>query len=141
MYILKIRVINSIVGVSQIWRKLTAEDKATIKSQVLYNINQMKDSPGFFAYYIADEPAVQLIPFLREVTLTIREFDKDHVAWPAINNRLALRQYKEMFDVVGIDCYPLQNYDDLHAIWVMATQSRLRVINNRAMWDIPQIFD
>jgi hypothetical protein len=46
-----------------------------------------------------------------------------------------------MFDVVGIDCYPVQHYDDLHAIWVMARQSRMRMINNRAMWNIPQIFD
>ena len=105
------------------------------------NIESWKDSPGFFGYYIADEPGTSLIASLRQVTLTIRDLDPDNVTWPAINNRLQLRQYKEMFDVVGIDCYPVQHYDDLHAIWIMAIQSRSRMINNRAMWNIPQIFD
>lgn len=136
----KIRVLNNIVGVPLFYNP-TEENKTAIRTAIKKNIDAWKDSPGFFGYYIADEPGTGLIKSLREVTLTIREYDPDHVTWPAINNRLYLRQYKEMFDVVGIDCYPLQYYDDLHAIWVMAIQSRERMINNRAMWNIPQIFD
>lgn len=138
----QVRVINNIVGVPLYYHsKLTDEEKTNIRTAIKKNIDSWKDSPGFFGYYIADEPGTSLISSLREVTLTIREYDQDHVTWPAINNRLYLRQYKEMFDVVGIDCYPLQYYDDLHAIWIMAIQSRERMINNRAMWNIPQIFD
>ena len=138
----KIRVMNNIVGVPLYYNsKLTEEQKHNITVAITKNIESWKDSPGFFGYYIADEPGTSLIASLRQVTLTIRDLDPDHVTWPAINNRIQLRQYKEMFDVVGIDCYPVQHYDDLHAIWIMAIQSRSRMINNRAMWNIPQIFD
>lgn len=137
----QVRVINNIVGVNTEIANPSDKDKEMIRANITKNINAWKDLPGFFGYYIADEPGVYRIKSLREVTLTIRELDPDHVTWPAINNRLELRKYKEMFDVVGIDCYPVQHYDDLHAIWVMARQSRSRMINNRAMWNIPQIFD
>ena len=137
----QVRVINNIVGVNTNIAELNDTIRQMIRANITKNINAWKDLPGFFGYYIADEPGVSRINALREVTLTIRELDPDHVTWPAINNRLQLRKYKEMFDVVGIDCYPVQHYDDLHAIWVMARQSRERLINNRAMWNIPQIFD
>ena len=50
-------------------------------------------------------------------------------------------KFKEAFDVVGIDCYPLQYYESLEDIYIMAKQSRKLIINNRAQWDIPQFFD
>ena len=55
------------------------EEKTNIRTAIKKNIDSWKDSPGFFGYYIADEPGTSLISSLREVTLTIREYDQDHV--------------------------------------------------------------
>ena len=38
-------------------------------------------------------------------------------------------------------CYPLQYYEPLEDIYIVTMQGRKLMINNRAQWDIPQIFD
>jgi len=100
-----------------------------------------RESKGLFGYYIADEPGECATKFLRNITLTIRDLDPNHVTYAAVNQRFKLNSLKEGMDAVGIDCYPLQHYDDLHAIYIMSIQARARTCNARARWDIPQIFD
>ena len=116
----------------------TAEDKF---QHAVKRINELRDSPGLLGYYIADEPGPGRTAELRRITLAARDLDPNHVTYAAVNQRLYLHTLKEGFDVVGIDCYPVQHYDDLHAIYVMGRQARKRTCNARARWDIPQIFD
>ena len=116
----------------------------TVEAAVAYaeeRVKQYKESPGLFGYYIADEPGLNWVEKMKAVNWKVRELDQHHITWAAVNDRTNMHRYKEGFDTVGIPCYPLQNVDDLHAIWVMTKQGRQRIGNARAMWNIPQIFD
>ena len=64
---------------------------------------------------------------MRESALTIREFDHNLISWMAINQRLCLGTFKEAFDIVGLDCYPLQYHEDLEDIYVVTMQGRKRM--------------
>ncbi|BFU21071.1 carbohydrate binding domain containing protein [Entamoeba histolytica HM-1:IMSS-B] len=104
-------------------------------------VELIKNEPGLFGYYIADEPSTSCVSSMKATTRTIRENDPNHVVWPAINDRFNLNLYKEGFDTVGMDDYPVQTFDQLESIWVMMTQGRKKMVNSRAMWNIVQIFD
>jgi len=138
----KIRVINQ-----PIQHMATDSTNATIVAESVQNVvnfvNSVKDSPGLFGYYLYDEPPSDqtFIDNLRAETLGIREVDYDHVVFPVINNRLQMHRYKEMFDCTGVDIYPMQHYDVLEAVYEVAYQARALVMNNRAFWNVPQIFD
>ncbi len=125
----------------------TTSTNATIVAQSVQNVvdhvESIKASPGLFGYYLYDEPssAQSFINNLRAETLGIREADYDHVVFPVINNRLQMHRYKEMYDVTGVDIYPLQTYDALEAVYIVSYQARSLVMNNRAFWNVPQIFD
>lgn len=111
------------------------------KNRVMERARTMKDSPGLFAYYLCDEPALQQIPSLFANCRGIREVDSDHFIWGAINNRLYIHKYKEALDTYGIDIYPCQNYDDFNAVHIVTYQARNLAMSLRANWGIPQIFD
>ena len=72
-------------------------------------------------------------------TWALREEDKNHVVWPAINQRNLLGQLKEGFDTVGVPAYPVQTFDDFEVVWIVCYQGRLQMGNSRAMWNILQI--
>ncbi len=137
----QVRVINSL-GIKMPY-SVTPQNLEMVRNKTLEKINKYKDCEGFFGYYIYGEPDSKsgLTRNMREATLTIREHDPNHIAWMAINQRLYLGKFKEAFDVVGLDCYPLQYYEPLEDIYIVTMQGRKLMINNRAQWDIPQIFD
>ena len=131
----KVRVINGFGASTQ---------QKSVDKSIEYTkqkIAEWKDSPGLFGYYIADEPGLYRLEQMKATTKTVRENDISHITWSAVNQRFQLGKLKEGFDTVGIDCYPVQTFDDLQAIWVMTKQGRQRMGNTRAMWNIPQIFD
>lgn len=135
----KIRSIVSLNCVTTISSNRTKMDQAIECAEK--RSKMWSKSDGFFGYYLFDEPPLGAIPSMREVTLKLREIDYDHFIYPVINKRLNLHLYKEGFDVVGNDVYPVQHYDDLRAVAIVARQGRDRVMNSRAMWNVPQIFD
>ena len=106
-------------------------------------VNKYKNVKGFFGFYIFDEPSIHdgLIRNMREATLTIREFAPNLISWAAINAYSGLDKFKEVVDDVGIPCYPLQYFEDIADINSMSSIGRRLMINNKAQWDIPQIFD
>ena len=132
----QVRVINAAGFVS--WKK---DEWDKVVENARKKAKEWKQSEGFFGYYLVDEPDIWLQPIMTRSTLAIREEDKDHVVWPAINQRWNLGKFKEGFDVVGMDCYPLQTFDELTAIYSMGRDGRKRMGNSRALWNIPQIFD
>ena len=137
----QVRVINNL-GIKMPY-SVTPEKLEWVRNSTLEVINKYKDCEGFFGYYVYGEPDSNsgLTRNMREATLTIREFDPNHIAWMAINQRLYLGKFKESFDIVGLDCYPLQYFEPLEDIYIVTMQGRKLMINNRAQWDIPQIFD
>ena len=137
----RVRVINNLGFAAEYC--MTPECLEKARKKTLEQINKYKDLEGFLGYYIYDEPEdhEKLTRNLREITLTIREYDPNHISWIAINRRLYLNKFKEAFDVVGLDCYPLQYYEALEDIYVVTMQGRKLMINNKPQWDIPQIFD
>ena len=137
----QIRVINNLgvsIGYSQ-----TKENLEKVRNDTAYMVNRFRNVKGFFGFYIFDEPPIHdgLIRNLREATLTIREFSPNHISYAAINSYSGLDKFKEAVDVVGIPCYPLQYYEDIADINSMSSIGRKLMINNKAQWDIPQIFD
>ena len=137
----QVRVINNL-GVN-IPYSVTKENLAKVRSDTKAVVEKYKNVEGFFGYYIFDEPPVHdgLIRNLREATLTVREYSPNHITWAAINSFGGLGKFKEAIDVCGIPCYPLQHYDDVAAINSMSSVGRKLMLNNKAQWDIPQIFD
>ncbi|ELP93712.1 hypothetical protein EIN_432740 [Entamoeba invadens IP1] len=121
-----------------------SKDNAVLEEKLNWakaRIEEWKTSNGLFGYYMADEPGVSILPSLSAATWAIRDNDENHIAWPAVNQRFILGKLKEGFDVVGIPDYPVQTFDDLQSVWIVAEQGRKRMGNTRAMWNIPQIFD
>ena len=121
----------------------TEENLAKVRNDSKAVVEKYKNVEGFFGYYIYDEPPVHdgLIRNLREATLTVREYSPNHITWIAINAYGGLGKFKEAFDTCGIPCYPLQHYDDIASINTMSSVGRRFMLNNKAQWDIPQIFD
>ncbi len=113
---------------------------AQVRAESIKKINEVKDAKGLIGYYIADEPPINNLMSIRETTLTIREFDPDKIAWPALLRTELFHQWKELFDVGGIDCYPVQSYEALEDIWVIFRRARNLVINSKPIWGIPQFF-
>ena len=110
------------------------------KKSVEY-INSWKNSKGFFGYYITDEPDVCHVPFLRNITLTIRELDPSHVTYTAIDKPSSTHIFKEAMDVFGVDFYPVQYFAPIQSVYSRAADSFRRTCFSRPMWNIPQIHD
>jgi len=115
---------------------------SAVYERIVKTVKSWRESKGLLGYYIVDEPSVCHVPVLRNITLTVRDLDPNHVTYAAVaGNGEIDHRIKEGLDVFGKDCYPLQHYDDLHAIYIVAMRSRARTCNARIRWDIPQIFD
>ena len=104
-------------------------------------IYSVRNNPGLFAYYGANENGIWDVPKLKANAKRIRQIDADHPIWGVINNRGGMHLYKEGLDCYGIDIYPGMHYDDLRAIYTVTLEARDRVVNNLANWGVPQFFD
>ncbi|KAH0785339.1 carbohydrate binding domain containing protein [Histomonas meleagridis] len=134
----KIRVID--LGTSNKVAYSNVTQRKEIAKQLADYARTVKDSPGLFAYYHQDEPTSQVVPSMHENVIALREADPDHPVYTAVNRRLELHYIKEGLDCYGSDIYPVQHYDDFHAVYTVTYQGRNSVINNRANWGIPQFF-
>lgn len=120
------------------------KDKTKIQEKLDWakkKIDECKNSEGLFAYYLADEPSIEYLPSMIETTKLARDIDSNHPLWAVILDRNKLNEFKEGLDTVGLDCYPLQTYDELQAPKMVTMKARRLIGNSRAMWNIPQIFD
>ena len=135
----KIRVINNLAVLEECFTE--QKDLDEMHRLTVARINAWRESKGLFGYYITDEPAECEAPLMRNVTLTVREMDPKHVTYTAVNRTNLTDVFKEGFDVIGIDVYPLQYKGALHSIYRRTTDARQRMCSARPMWNIPQIFD
>ncbi|KAH0785184.1 carbohydrate binding domain containing protein [Histomonas meleagridis] len=136
----KIRVIDIGTGGKVSYNNAT--ERKELAQKLSNYAKTVKDSPGLFAYYHLDEPTIEAVPSLHENLIALREADPNHPVYTAIaaNHRLDLPYLKEGIDCFGSDIYPVQNFDQFNAVYIVSYQSRNAVINNRAHWGIPQFF-
>ena len=112
-----------------------------IHEQLIEYVNNIKDNPGLFGFYSANENGVKDIPKLKANTRVIREVDYDHPLYGIYNLRRYMHLYKETVDCYGTDIYPGDNFEKLHYVYIVTREGRDRVVNNLANWGVPQFFD
>jgi len=104
-------------------------------------INELKESPGLFGYYVADEPNLCLAPLIRNISLTIRDLDPKHFSYAVFGYPDEYDTFKETSDVMGVDPYPCQFFTKLESVYINSSEARKRTCNSRGMWHVVQIFD
>ncbi|HPT20934.1 MAG TPA: hypothetical protein PLR88_03220 [Bacteroidales bacterium] len=97
-------------GVGSKIEGLSDEEK---RSRLIEEIKTFRDHPALLAWYISDEPNANRIPpqKLEEIYRTVKENDPWHpVSIVFTTPFLDSRKYKDAFDIVMADPYPVPNY-------------------------------
>ncbi len=127
------------------WRRpLTEVEEHDLRQRV----RALRDHPGLFAWYMADEP--ELVPALparcRRIYEVIREEDSAHPCIMLNDTEDGLRDYREGGDVLMPDPYPLflQGGGAAQPLDKVARFMRAAAVaadSHRAVWVTPQAFN
>ncbi|MBN1435906.1 MAG: hypothetical protein JW936_02420 [Sedimentisphaerales bacterium] len=105
-------------------------------------VSQLKNEPGLFAWYLADEPEAygDTPEILRRAYNIIKSIDPCHPVYVATNRPPMLRSYNGCADIIATDPYPVPMHSlSMVAAWTQATHDAART-HNQAAWVIPQGF-
>jgi len=98
------------------------------------------DHPAIMAWYINDELPQTMLPQLTAHRDWMEELDPGRPTWVVLYQVNQVRHYLPTFDVIGTDPYPIPSRPASMALdWTR--QTREAVFGNRAVWQVPQIFD
>ena len=98
--------------------------------------------PAFFAWYICDEAPVTEIPRLKALYQRLAALDAEHPVWIAMDRTHDLREFTPIYDVLGIDPYPIGRVRgrDVAHVAELFRAAKVAVFNDRPFWNIPQMF-
>ena len=134
----KIRVINKIP--EDVFDLKSSEEFKDTLSFYIFEASEIKR--GFLGYLLYENPPVELIPRILEAVWYIRDM-LDCPIYVTLNNTERIREYKEIFDIVGISIL-IDNstgYQDMNTIWKESSVVRDGLINNKALWNTPSFAD
>ena len=134
----KIRVINKIP--QKVFDIEPSEEFMTNFSYYIFEGSKIER--GFLGYLFYENPPVELIPRILEAVWYTRTM-VDFPIYVTINNTARIREYKEIFDIVGISIL-IDNstgYQDVNTIWKESSVVRDGLINNKALWNTPSFTD
>lgn len=114
----------------------TEDEYARIKSIV----EQFRDHPALMAWYINDELPLDMLDRLTLHRQWIEELDPHHPAWVVLYQVDQVREYLPSYDVIGTDPYPIPSSPPSNA-GAYARKMTTALCGNRAMWQVPQVFN
>lgn len=98
--------------------------------------------PAFFAWYTCDEAPVTDIPRLKALYRRLVALDAEHPVWVAMDRTHDLREFTPVYDVLGVDPYPIGRVRgrDVDHVAELVRGARKAVFGDRPFWNIPQMF-
>ena len=103
-------------------------------------VENLKDHPAIIAWYTNDESPLSMIHQLTQRRDLMEELDPDRPTWVVLNQVDDVRSYIPSFDVVGTDLYPIP-YESVDVVANGTEKTRRGVWGQRALWQVPQIFN
>lgn len=103
-------------------------------------IGMRKDHPALLGWYVCDECPATEIPDRTHIYGVFARADPDHPAWAVLDRTYDLREFIPIFDVLGMDPYPIGRKPLSH-VTDLVRETQEAVFGDVALWNVPQTFD
>ena len=107
---------------------------------VVAKINEFKNHPALFAWYINDEIPEKFNKYLRNITLAIHELDPNHPSATVICYVNEIKTFINTTDLLSLDKYPL-NQSPIRTVFEQESQAFNDLLYSRPSWPVIQIYD
>lgn len=114
--------------------KTVADEEPMVRQRV----RAMRDHPALLAWYLNDELSQTFMPQLEAHQRWVAEEDPGHPTWAVLYQVREVAAYRNTFDVIGTDPYPIgRKPASMAAQWTAETFRQ--VDRARPMWQVPQL--
>lgn len=111
-----------------------ADEDRHVRSRV----REFREHPALLAWYLNDELPQQYLPRLEAHQRWVAEEDFDHPTWVVLYQFREVAAYRNTFDVIGTDPYPIgRSPASMAAEWTAETFRQVE--RARPMWQVPQL--
>jgi len=112
--------------------------EADEETQVRARVRQLRDHPALLAWYLNDELSLKYLPRLEAHQRWVAEEDPDHPTWAVLYQVHDVAAYRNTFDCIGTDPYPIgRKPASMAAEWTAETFRQ--VAQSRPLWQVPQL--
>jgi hypothetical protein len=101
---------------------------------------QFRDHPALLAWYLNDELSTDYMPRLEAHQRWMETLDPNHPTWIVLYQVRQLELYRQTFDVLGTDPYPIPMAAARRAA-TYTIRSRESVMGSRPLWMVPQVMN
>ena len=113
-----------------------ADEEPKIRERV----RAFRDHPALLAWYLNDELPQSFMPQLDAHQRFVEEEDPDHPTWVVLYQYREVNDYRNSFDVIGTDPYPIGRGPASDAgRWTAETFRQVH--GSRPLWQVPQVFN
>ncbi len=116
--------------------KSVADEEPKIRQRVRAH----RDHPALLAWYLNDELPQSYMEQLNAHQRFVEDEDPDHPTWVVLYQYREVEDYRNSFDVIGTDPYPIGRAPASWAAEWTAETFR-QVHGSRPIWQVPQIFN
>jgi hypothetical protein len=117
--------------------KNEADEEALVRGRV----KQFRDHPALLAWYLNDELPQTMMPRFDAHQRWVSEDDPHHPTWVVLYQFGEVRAYRNSFDVIGTDPYPIGHSTPASMASLWTAEVLRQVDGARAIWQVPQIFN
>ena len=106
-------------------------------------VTEVRDHPAVIAWYMTDEPILQLVPTLEKRRAIVEALDGDHPTWGVQCSFGDMRHFNGAYDILGVDPYPVGRNGGSRDVGRMIEAAREGVSSGfgcLAQWHVPQAF-
>jgi hypothetical protein len=101
-------------------------------------VREMRGHPALLAWYLNDELSQTFLPQLEAHQRWVAEEDPGHPTWAVLYQYREVAAYRNTFDVIGTDPYPIgRKPASMAAAWTAETLRQ--VDGSRPVWQVPQL--
>ncbi|MGD9211050.1 MAG: hypothetical protein PVI90_09740, partial [Desulfobacteraceae bacterium] len=122
------------------WNGETTADGIVTKA-----VQAFSDHPALLAWYICDELSAEHADALINRNMLVNNLDPYHPTWAVFYQFSDLPLYRNGFDLLGVDAYPIvnDNSDSMEIIDEAMYHSQRAIGSKQGMslWTVPQIFN
>jgi hypothetical protein len=132
-----------------IGKELFSETKVKPETQTEFDqfltslATNMREFDGHAGWYVMDERPFGMIPSIFHQCSVLRKADPDHPTYGVSNKASEFHLWRDVFDVFGMDPYPLMNMKLDRPLSLSAHETRVSmdaVQNSRPVWTVLQCF-
>ncbi len=122
------------------WRPSFIKSEADEEPNIRKYVRHFRNHPAVLAWYIADEPKLELRDLLARHYEWIKAEDPNHPVWMVHCHPKELGVFAEAYDIAGADPYPISKkpYSEV-SDWTRIAHDQVNGL--RPVWMVPQAFD